>query len=294
MQVAKRSQEALHLLRAAWRDYERDYARYFAAAIVYYALISLVPMLALLLATVGLLLRSSHLAAEIEQRFLSSVQLSLGEQLRDTVEQSLHWLAAKSPLATTIGLIGLATTASALILHLRMSFRAIWKHRPPMGAETLRAAVWATVLEKLIAFLIVLAGGTLLLAASAVIAILQWPSISQWRALATTPARLVAVAGTLLMTFCIFVLLLKILPPVRLALRDTWFASVLCAAAWLVGSELLELYGTYFRNNVGAYSALGAVLVLMIWMNVMSQLLFFGAELCKAVQVAHGTRSGHQ
>lgn len=65
--------------------------------------------------------------------------------------------------------------------------------------------------------------------------------------------------------------------------------ATLCAAAWLIGAEVLALFGSYFGKNLGTYGALGSVLVLMLWMKVMSQVLFFGAELCKVVYTrSHG------
>src|SRR5262245_34295743 len=69
------------LVRAAWREFERDYARYFAGAMVYYALVSLVPLLLLLLAALGLLLRYSDLAAVAEQQVLLTIETSFGAEL---------------------------------------------------------------------------------------------------------------------------------------------------------------------------------------------------------------------
>jgi hypothetical protein len=60
-----------HLLRAAWVEYERDHARYLAVAMVYYAIVSLVPLVLLLLAALGLLLRFSATAAEARWQTLA-------------------------------------------------------------------------------------------------------------------------------------------------------------------------------------------------------------------------------
>ena len=49
------------------------------------------------------------------------------------------------------------------------------------------------------------------------------------------------------------------------------------------GVELLSLYGRYVSDHPSAYGTLGGVLIVMLWMNVVSQMLFFGAEICKAV-----------
>jgi membrane protein len=276
----------LRLLRTAWRHYERDYARYFAVGIVYYALMSLIPLLLLVLASVGLLLRSSDVASSVEQRLLSTVEVSLGEPLRGTIEGSLGWLQQESPLATAISVVGLLLTGSALFRHLRMTFRAIWKFAPPLVSGPWRAIVWATLFEQLIAFLIVLGGGILLLTGLALITMAQWLKgrLGLLPLLHGAGGWLVALAGTLLAVFCAFLLLFAVLPPVRLRFRHLWPASLLCAIGWLLGSEILALYGGYFSKNIGAYGAFAGVLVLMLWMKMMSQALFFGAELCKVIR----------
>ena len=83
-----------NLLRAAWQEYERDYARYFAVAMIFYALMSLVPLLLLLLAGLGLLLRRSAVAATAEQQVLEAIQIGFGSELRTTVEHLLAGIAA--------------------------------------------------------------------------------------------------------------------------------------------------------------------------------------------------------
>src|SRR6516162_4632972 len=90
--VSQRFQNFFNLLRAAWREFERDHARYLAVAMIFYALMSLVPLLLLLLAGLGLLLRRSEVAAATEQRILESIQNGFGVDLRTTVEQLLQGL----------------------------------------------------------------------------------------------------------------------------------------------------------------------------------------------------------
>jgi membrane protein len=271
-QSAHQRQSLTGLLRTAWNEYERDYARYFAVAIVYYALVSLVPLLLLLLAGLGLLLRLSEAAAAAERLVLSTIEGSFGSELRATIEHLLQGLQQSSLIATSVSLIGLLLTASILFKHMRMTFRAIWKHAPPLASGSVRLVIQATFLERMVAFLMVLAGGGLLLAAFALLAVIHW--LTGWR---------LALPAPLLVAPLVFALLFKHLPPVQLRWRHVWLASVLCGAAWLLGAEVLALYSRYLANSLSAYGALGAVLVIMLWMNIVSQVLFFGAELCKVV-----------
>jgi membrane protein len=282
------------VLRKAWEEYERDHAAYFAAAMVYYALFSLVPLLLLLLAAPGLLLRFSDFAGTAEQQVLGAIEAQFGAELRGSVQYLFDQMERESVVATVVSLVGMLFGASALFRHLRRSFRAIWKYAPPLVSGTLRVVVRTTVLEHAIAFVMVLTGGVLLLAALVLIAVTQWlgallnrlplPGDADW---------LVVLPSPILIVFVTFALLLKFLPPTPLPWRHVWLASVLCTATWMVGAEIVVLAGALFGANPSASSAIGGLMVAMIWMHKVSQVLFFGAEVCKVVAVGDdGISSG--
>jgi membrane protein len=164
----------MDLVRAAWIEYERDRARYLAVAMIYYAIVSLVPLLLLLLAALGLVLRFSAVAAQLQQQMLAGIAAGFGPELPVTIERLLDTLQQDSIVATVISLAGLLLTASVLFRHLRLGFRAIWRHEPPLVSGPVRDVVRATILERAIAFVMVLAGGGLLLTALGLIAATQW------------------------------------------------------------------------------------------------------------------------
>jgi membrane protein len=279
------------LLRAAWVEYERDHARYLAVAMVYYAIVSLVPLFLLLLAALGLLLRYSAVAADVQHQVLLGIEAGFGPDLQATITRLLDTLQRESITATAIGLGGLLFGASVLFRHLRLSFRAIWKYDPPLVAGPALAILRTTLLERFISFAMVLGGGLLLMAALVLIAATQWLDavlaylpVNGWLA-----GWLLAATSSLVLAALTFGLMLKFLPPVPLRWRHVWLATLLCALAWVFASELLTLYGTFVGNNRSASSALGGLLAIMLWMNIVSQVLFFGAELSKVVaQAASG------
>jgi membrane protein len=271
------------VLHSTWQEYERDYARYFASAMVYYALVSLVPLILLVLGALGLLLQRSELATAAELQVLDTVENGLGTPMRETVERVLQGLVQGSRIAVAVSLVGLLLTGSKLFHHLRMTFRAVWNYAPPLVSGPARTALRATLLEKMMAFLMLLATSGMLLTALLLIAGLQWlqarPSVPFLR---EPVAWLLAIAGPLVFTPLTFALLFRWLPPVRLEWRHVWLASALCAVAWLIGAEILA-YGARVGKNFGAYGAVGGLLIAMLWINVISQMLFFGAELCKVM-----------
>jgi membrane protein len=273
------------LLRAAWQEYERDYARYYAVAMVFYALVALVPLVLLLLGGLGLMLRHSDFAATKAEQLLYAVQAGFGDHVRDVVERLSQQLQQGSILATVISLIGLLLTASKLFHHLRMTFRAIWKAESPLLSGPFFQVVWQTFLEKAKAFLVLLASGTLLLLAFVVDGLMHWLVLRTSRIplLGELGGTFYGVVAVLVLPTLTFALLFRYLPPIRLEWRHVWLAAILCGGAWLVGFELFALYGASFGRQFGAYGALGGVLVAMIWMNVIAQGMFIGAELCKVL-----------
>jgi membrane protein len=90
-------------------------------------------------------------------------------------------------------------------------------------------------------------------------------------------------ASSLILAAATFSILLKYLPPVPIRWRDVWLASVLCAAAWVAAGEVLTFYGVFFGGRPSPAGAFGALFAVMLWMSVVSKVLFFGAELCKVV-----------
>ena len=272
------------LLRAAWVEYERDHARYLAVAMIYYALVSLVPLLLLLLAALGLLLRFSAAAADVRQQMLDGVTTHFGPELSATITGLLDTLQRESIVAIVVSLTGILLTASVLFKHLRLTFRAIWKHDPPLVSGPMRAIVWATLLEQVVAFVMVLGGGALLLAALVLIAATQWLDrvLGRVPLLGPNSGWLMATASSLGLAIITFAGLFRFLPPVPMRWRHVRLAALLCGAAWVVVSELLALFGGFLGSNPSTSGALG-VLAVMLWMNISSQVLFFGAELCKVV-----------
>jgi membrane protein len=272
------------LLKRAWYEYQRDYAKYFAVAMVYYALISLVPFLLLLLGVIGLLLRFSDAAATLEQQLLAAVESNFGEPLQLTLQHMLEQVSQQSLVATVVSVVGLLVTAASLFGHLRMTFRAIWKRAPPLASDSLLGALRATFSEKVIAYLIVVLGGTLFFAALVLLAGIQWLTglLSGVPAIDFAAGAFISIASPIVIVGLTFTLLFLALPPVRLQWRHVWLATVLSTAVWIITAELLVLFGGVFGKS-GTPGALGSVLAMMLWFNIVCQVLFYGAELCKVV-----------
>lgn len=278
-----RVNELLPVLREAWQEFERDHARYLATAMVFYAFVSLVPLLLLLLALLGLLLRFSDVARDAERQLRAVIDAHVGPQVGTTIEQLVQQLQKESIVAGLVSLLALMFTASVLFRHLRLSFRAIWRYTPPLVAGRFQVALRTMFIQWAAAYLMVLAGGLALVVALAAITITQWVNsfLKSLPLFHLVPAWVMALPSSMILVGLTFSLLFKYLPPRPLKWRHVWLATTLCTAAFIVGAELLVLFGSIFRRGPATLGAFGGLLALMLWCNVVSQLLFYGAEVCK-------------
>ncbi len=282
------------LLRSAWVEYERDHARFFAAAMIFYAFLSLEPILLLLMATLGFLLSHYAFASGVEQRVLGFVDETFGSDLSQVIEKGLDSLQHGSVLAILVGLGGVVVAASVLFHELRESFDGIWKQPVDVSLSPTRIAK-RTLLEHVVAFAIMVVAGMLLMAAIGLFAAVQWLSglFGNATVFHSVVGSIVAAVGSMLVLTLTFALVFKFLPPVRMLWRHVWLAAILCALAWLITSEILALVGAYF-GRLSAPGVIGALLAFTLWLNLVTQMLFFGAELCKVVasrdNAVHGQR----
>ena len=105
-----------------------------------------------------------------------------------------------------------------------------------------------------------------------------------WLTSRFSDAWILVVPSGLILVPLTFALLFRYAPSFR-ACRGATSGSrrCLCGGTWIAAVEVLALYGAFFGKNFNAYGAVGAVLVVMLWMKAVSQGLFFGAELCKVI-----------
>ena len=204
-------------------------------------------------------------------------------KIRATISPAPRWTFEPSAGDTGVAPTAALVTATALFRHLRLTFRALWKHEPPLAAGSVRGAVRETILEQATSFLMVLTAGALLIVTLGFIAVVHWLSglFSALPQFDDTSGALLGLPIPLALATLTFALLFKFLPPVRLAWRHVWLAAVLCGIAWVVGADLLALYASFGDNST--YGAIGGLLVVMVWMKFVSQVLFYGAEVCKVV-----------
>jgi membrane protein len=272
--TAKQTLELLKSAASKWNYYN---APRLGAALAYYALLSLAPLLVLLVTATALAFNE----ATAQQELLADIRDFAGSaeaQTMKTFLDSAHHTAT-GIVASSIALATLLFGASGVFVELRDSLNLIW------GAPASRSSAWRHLLnERLASFVMILGLGLLLvasLALSTAAALIKksFAGVVPFHAAAVSD--IAARLASLLAVAAVFALVFKFVPAVHIRWREVATGAVLTAVLFELGKALLAFYiGT---AGVGsAYGAAGSLIALVVWVYYSAQIFFFGAALTRA------------
>ena len=274
------------LLRATVREWRDDRASRLAAALSYYTVFSLVPLLVIGLAAAGQVFgeeaATNQLVAQLRQ-----IVGDTGARAVVAMIISLSRVEL-SPLGTVAGIGALVFGASHVFAELKDVLNTIWQVAQRPNAGWKRA-----VLNRLAAIAMVLGMGLLLVASLALAAALSAVDnlLGAW--LAGLPYLFAVKAVNLIAGFGIntllFAAIYKILPDTEIGWSDVWIGSAMTSALFTAGQFLI---GTYFGSSrlAAALGPTGAIVIVLIWIYFSAQILFFGAELTWVYANRYGSR----
>lgn len=274
---------AWHLLRqvgAAWLD---DYVPSMGAALAYYTMFSLAPLLLIVVSVAGMVFGEDAARGEIQ----AQLQGLMGEQGASAVQALLASVRepAEGLTATVVGLVLLLVGATTVFGELQDAMDRIW-HVP--GRQ--RPSGWLSLVRtRLLSFGMILAIGFLLvvsLVASATLAAMgrRWgPVFGHWQALVEGVNAVVSFGVVAVM----FGLIYKVMPRQRVRFQDVWLGAVLAALLFTLGKSLIGAY--IGRSGVASgFGAAGSLVVVLSWVYFSAQILLIGA----AFSVAHARTFG--
>jgi membrane protein len=262
---------AWNLLKTSASEWVADEAPRLGAALAYYTMLSIAPLLVVVVAVAGLVYGEAAARGELAQQLEGLVGPQGAEVLQTMLANASH--PAGGLIATAIGLVVLLLGASGVFIELQGSLNRIW------GVQSKTAGgVWGFIRTRLLSFLMVLAIGFLLLASLALSAALS--AVSRYFAEeGGSPIlwQVVNQAVSFAVITLLFALIFKLLPDAEIAWKDVWVGAALTAVLFTVGKYLIGLY--LGNSSVGsAYGAAGSLAVFLVWVYYSAQILFFGAE----------------
>jgi membrane protein len=254
---------------SAWID---DRAPSMGAALAYYTLFSMAPLLLIVVSVAGLIFGADAARGEI----VGQLRDLMGESGAQTVQQlleSVNWPAG-GVLATLLGLGLMLVGATTVFAELQDTLDIVWR-APPRQA----GGLWALLRARLLSFGLILGVGFLLIVSllfNAAIALLQrrWaPHLSQWELLATV----LNIASSFALTTMMFAMIYKLMPRVRIAWADVWVGAMVTALLFGVGANAIGYYITHSAVASG-FGAAGSLVVLLLWIYYSAQIFLLGAE----------------
>lgn len=270
----------VQLLKQTYSEWSRDQASRLAAALAYYTIFSLAPVLVIVIAVAGFVWGQ----ADVRTQLIVQIQNSIGENGAQLIESLLDGASRSggSLLASLIGTATLILGALGVFNELQSSLNFIWKIEPeqPQGIP---AIIKNILIDRLASFGLILGIGLLLLAslvASTVIAGLPIPSLAL--------QALDLLISFILMTL-LFAMIYKILPDAEIAWRDVWSGAGVTSLLFAVGKYLV---GLYLGNSAAssAFGAAGSLALLLVWIYYSAQIFFFGAEFTQVYANRFGSK----
>jgi len=282
-----------HPLRVAWalvrdaaRGFVADDAPRHGAALAYYALFSVAPLLLLATAIAGLVYDEASARAEVSARLFELVGAQGAAAVEGLLTRALPTGAGLVP-----SIIGVTTTllgASTVFVQLRGSLDQVWKV-PSHETAGVVAAAWARV----IGVGMVLLTGALLLASLAMGTVLRVAGAALATSVGLPTGALdaaVPIASFVLVTAA-FAAIFKLVPSVRVPWGAALVGAVVTAALFTVGRVAVGAYLAY-AGVATAYGAAGSLVAFLVWVYASAQIVLFGAEITRVWAIASARRPG--
>jgi membrane protein len=267
--------QALRLFKSAGADWMNDHAPRLGAALAFYTIFSLAPLLTITISIAALWFseNASHqIFTELGNVIGSENAKGLQEMLNQPGKEKQGWFAAISSV------VMLCLGATGVFVQLQDSLNAIWEVKPKPGR-----GIWGFIRHRLLSFAMVLGIAFLLLVSllltaglaaigryfSHIFGDMTW----LWQAINT-------IVSFGLVTL-LFALMFKYMPDAKVAWKDVWVGAFVTAILFTIGKFGLGMY-LGKSSVVSTYSVAGALIVTLLWVYYSSQIVFFGAELTQA------------
>ncbi len=272
--------DVLHDSLQAWIDHRAGSK---GAALAFYTLFSMTPILILAIAGAGYFFGAEAARGDI----LAQVEGLVGRNGAQVIQALLA--GAQDPAAglaaTLVASVLLLVGTTSVFVELKGSLDELWGLEPPSGL-----AVFGYLQTRLHAFGLVLVLAFLLLVSlvlSAALAILERYAAGIW---SSSYYVLSALSSTI--TFgviaCLFAVIYKFLPAARLSWRDVWIGAAFTAALFSLGKYVI---GVYLGNSgvASSFGAAGSLIALLLWVYYSAQIFFLGAEFTRQYALRFGS-----
>ncbi len=279
----------LQLFVKAGKAWVADYAPSMGAAISYYTVFSLAPLLVIVIAIAGALFGREAVQGLIATELSGLIGKDGAEVVQGLVAAASD--TERGLVAGLISLVVLLVGATTVFAELQSALDRIW-HVPDQAKPS---GLWAILRARLLSFGLILGLVFLLAVSLAVSTVLSalgsWAGglLPGWEML----LHVLNVAVSLGVFTLLFAMIYKLLPSTDIAWRDVWVGAFVTAVLFEIGKLLIGLY--LGKSGVTeSFAAAGSLVVLLAWVYYAAQVFLLGAEFTKAYADEHGSYAGQR
>jgi membrane protein len=276
------AQQVWILLRDTYTEWSNDKASQLGAALAFYTIFSLAPILIIIVAVVGFILGKESVHAYILGELSKFVGQVNAEYVMNTINHSYQ--AGSGLRATIAAILLMLVGATTVCMMLKNALNTIW------GVKSGSSGVLHALMDRAMSLLIVLLAGAFLFLSMIMSSVISAASIYLSNYI-NIPLNLLSWLNyiiSLVLLSLLFALLYKALPDVEISWGDVWIGGAITALLFNLGRFLLGLY--LARSTVSsAYGAAGSLVVLLLWVYYSAQIIFLGAEFTQVYAKKYGS-----
>jgi membrane protein len=275
----------LPLLKETASEWSKHNASTFGAALAYYSVFSIGPILLIAMAIAGLMFDQQTVQGGVHEQ----LRAILGPHAAIAIDGLLQSVSRPGSglIATAVSVVTLLFAATAIFVQLKDALNTMWEVEPPKVG-----GIWGFVRTYIIAIVAVLSIGVvvlLTLVTTTVVAavskyVTQFLPLPEWM---LQLANFVVAFGIMTLVFAV---MYKWLPDTHIAWSDVWIGAAVTALLFDIGKALVGLYLGKLAIE-SSYGAAGSIVALMLWMYYSAQIVFFGAEFTQVYARHHGSRA---
>lgn len=285
MQIKNTAKQISYLFKETFNEFLDDNAIMLSAALSYYTIFSLPPLLIIIISLSGVFFGSEAVSGELFHQINGLVGNEAALQIQETIKNVE--LSNSSSYATIFGVVILLIGASGVFVEIQNSLNYIWgiKAKPKRGFIKF-------IKNRMISFSMIGAVGFLLLVSLIINSLIDILN----KKLATFIPKdtiflfyILNLVGVFIIITLLFTVIFKTLPDGKVKLRDCIIGASFTAFLFMIGKFAIGLYlGSSAIASV--YGAAGSVILILVWVYYSAMILYFGAEFTKVYANTHGQR----
>ncbi|GAA4394580.1 YihY/virulence factor BrkB family protein [Nibrella viscosa] len=273
------------ILLATFSGFSSDRVMKLSAALAYYTVFSLSPLLVLVISMVSLLYGDQAIEGQIFYQINEFMGDEAALQLQEMIRNVK--LSGQTTTAAVTGGIALLAGATSVFIEIQDSINLIWRVKPKPQRG------WLKLLkDRLRSFSLIISLGFLLLVSlilNGLIAALSNLLSQYFPEITILFVQLLNVVLSFGVTMLLFAIIFKYLPDVKISWKDVQWGAFFTALLFMVGRYLIALY-IETTGTASAFGAAGSIVVILVWIYYSAVLLYLGAEFTRAYANHHGLR----